>query len=134
MKISGFLFCLTAILFSGCQSDKVPESVRILHTYKESPDFIRAFIDSVADGGFRIAEKGSPWNGGCVLSGDLPCRQFISATLKNSTYRLEFLTGGFMTSRRAMVINFKDRKVLGYALEDVDGPVAKKPGTNPLPE
>ena len=133
MNVPGFLLYLTAILFLSCHGDKRVDSVKILHSYKESPHFIRDFIDSVADGGFRIAEKGSPWNGGCVFSGDLPCRQFISATMNNSTYRLEFLSGGFITSRNAIEINFKDKKVLSYSLEEVHGRADKSPA-NSLPK
>ena len=108
------------VAFWGCDQDDSSSSQKILQTYTESPRFIRDFLDSASGGSFRIAEKGAAWNGGCSMSGHLPCRQFVSASLNNGQYRLEYLIGGIMIARQSIVINFKNRKVLTYSLEEVN--------------
>lgn len=87
-------------------------------TYKETPQFIKSFLDTLHRGKFQIAEKGERWNSGCVKTADMPSYQFVSATMDSNKYELKFLGGGIAgPSKEIVVIHFSKESVIEYNTE-----------------
>lgn len=90
-------------------------SKKELHSYRQSPAFIKKFINSLYHQRFFIAERGGPWESSCVLrEGEKSC-QFISASIDSTQYKLDFWGGGYGGKHKeTIIINFQKGKVTSY--------------------
>lgn len=116
MRVLRNIFYLAiVILICSCSTD----GSRRFFTYKQNPQFIKSFLDTVHHGKFRIAEKGERWNSGCIKTADMPSYQFVSASMNSNKYELKFLGGGIVGPyEETMVIRFNKEKVLDYHIVD----------------
>jgi hypothetical protein len=105
--------CLIITLICGCTFH-----TQNISTYKESPKFIRSFLDSLHQGKFEIAEKEQDWTSGCIVNDSIPSMQFISATLTSDKYIMHYWAGGIVGPHKSvLVIQFDSAKVTSYSFD-----------------
>lgn len=108
IKISVFLFI---IFLPGCLNSGRQE----FYSYRQSPEFIKKYINGLFHGQFLIAEKGEHWEAGCELRKGEKCFQFISASMDSTQYKLNFFGGGIAgRHQETIIINFQGNKVTSY--------------------
>jgi len=108
IKISVFLFI---IFLSSCVNSGRQE----FYSYRQSPEFIKKFINGLHHGKFLIAEKGEHWESDCELQEGEKSFQFISASIDSTQYKLNFWGGGIAGKHKeTIIINFQGDKVTSY--------------------
>lgn len=107
------IFLLTALVM-GC-GDSNP---KFINSYKETPVFIKNFLDTTMSQKGWVAEKGENWNGGCVMQENIPSCQFISATVAKNQFKMSFWSGGIVVTKKILKVDFIDNKVIGYSIAD----------------
>jgi hypothetical protein len=105
---------LVFIILLGCNDSKV--STIEIKTYKETPVFIKNYLDSLYNGKFTIAEAGERWNSGCIEIGNEPSCQFISAIISDNQFQMKFLAGGLTISKRLFKLSFRDEQVADFSV------------------
>jgi len=110
------LLCLV-ILFA-CQGGKGKQPLKTVRNYKDTPAFIKSFLDTKYEGKFFIAEPGQKWNSGCLSSADVPRYQFSRAYLDSIEYRMEFWAGGIAGPHLdTVVLGIHNNEVISYSLK-----------------
>jgi hypothetical protein len=110
--IKGISLLFLIVFLSGCGNSREQE----FYTYRQSPEFIKEFINGLHHGKFLIAERGERWESGCVSKEGDKIFQFISASIDSTQYRLNFWGGGIAGQyKQVIIVNFKDSNVISYA-------------------
>lgn len=71
--------CFTLLLACDANTDK--QKAKILRSYKDTPAFVKSFLDAKHDGKFLTAEPGEEWISGCVGPAGIPRFKFNRAFL-----------------------------------------------------
>lgn len=115
-----FILIITGLNFEyNSLKAQMPAQSKEIKSFKETPEFIKAYLDIVEHGKFLIAEKAEKWNSGCVRTNGEPTRQFIAAFINDDTYTLDYWQGGFAMIKKQLEVNFKNEKVTGYSQHDI---------------
>lgn len=109
---------LVFIILLGCNDSKV-NTIEI-KSYKETPAFIKNYLDSLSHGKFPIAETGERWNSGCIEIENEPSCQFISASIRNNQFQMKLLEGGLTISKRLFKINFRDEQIVAFSVTNFE--------------
>jgi hypothetical protein len=86
-------------------------------TYKNVPSYIKRFLNKQIPGSFKIAEQDEQWNAGCVISGNKPRRQFVSAHLTKTTFVITYLQGGIGVTRKILTARIENERVKDYRID-----------------
>ena len=73
--------------------------------FESTPDFIRAFLDSLVGENFSIADPGEDWQATDVVEGDLPDRQLVYLGVGQEITVLAFSKGGIGMSERILIFH-----------------------------
>jgi len=104
-------------LLLACNSNKDKQEAKVLNRYKDTPAFIKSFLDAKHDGKFLIAEPGKDWSGGCVGEAGIPRYQFNRAFFDSTEYKMEFWAGGIAGPHLdTMVLGLQNNQVVSYSI------------------